>query len=178
MDLHSLASAVEGELVLKAEVRACFSETDLTVRIRWNATDGEVEAEVPLPSRRRVVSEIQRRRRRLSPGDARELVRKIVEAAEREEMKLQDTSTTSHILKLEWRSEDASKSVRGESTFATRSAFFGSEGERIAREMMARGGLPEKAKAMVEEGLAKGFYIRAMALTELAEEIFASIPPE
>lgn len=176
MELRSLPDAVAGTLELRAALRACFEGKDITVRLRWDEGQGELESDVPLPSERGEPSTMLVRKRQLCSAEVRSWVKRIAEAAEREEMTLQDTSTTYRSVALTWQGRDAVGRGGGQVRFSSRAMIYGAEGEAFVRELMARGRLPEKARAMVEEGFAKGFFIRALALFDLAEEIAASLP--
>lgn len=178
MSLHALAHAVEGAIQLSAKLSSCFSEKEFTVILRWNGSGGEVEASEAIPGRRRDQPQVRRRRRALTASEALRWAERIVEAAERDEMTIQDTSTTSHSVILHWEGSDATGSSCGEASFFTRSMLYGDEAVKLLREVSAPGQLTEKGRAIAEEGLAKGFHIRAMALFDLAEEILASMPFE
>ncbi len=152
-------------------MRACFSEKEVTIKLHWTRTEAEVASEEFVPSGRKRDTTVRSLRRRLDIPEARLLARRMVEAAERDEMSIRTRSTTSHFAALTWQHVDADGPEDGKACFSSREMMIGEDAARFVRDLMARGELPERAKPWAEEGFAKGFYTRAIGLFQLAEEI-------
>jgi len=171
LTLEELVGAEEAVLVLEASLQSCFSEGRVLVTVRWSRGSATIAAGDLGGPRQRAEGEVQLTERLVSPSEAERLARAIVSAAIREEVRIESRSTTHHIAELSWRIEKGGRTTAGCATFHSWDMGHGEEMARLVREVLTSAKLSEDHKRMMQEGLAKGFYSRAIGLFDLAREV-------